>query len=178
MHYHQITPAERYMLATLRKQVPTPSSAAIARIMGRHRRTISREIRRNCTPYDGRYRCSRAQEQANGRRSRSRRNSRFNADDWRLIEELLRADLSPEQASGRLRRDGLLLISHETIYTHVWRDKRCGGQLYRRLGSAPPIGSDTAAMRSADAYQASATSLSAHSPLSAATRSATGRSIL
>lgn len=133
MHYHQITPAERYTLATLRKQVPTPSSAAIARIMGRHRSTISREIRRNSTPYDGRYRCSRAQEQANGRRSRSRRNSRFNADDWQLIEELLRADLSPEQASGRLRRDGLLLISHETIYTHVWRDKRCGGQLYRRL---------------------------------------------
>src|SRR5436190_280311 len=47
--------------------------------------------------------------------------------------ELLRINLSPEQVSGRLRRDGLLLVSHETIYTHVWRDKRRDGRLYRRL---------------------------------------------
>jgi len=109
LHYHQITPAERYTLATLRKQVPRLSNAAIARLMGRHPSTISRELRRNGTPYDGRYRWSRAQEQANGRRSRSRRNSRFQHEHWQLIEQLLRADLSPEQISGRLRRDQVLL---------------------------------------------------------------------
>src|SRR5204863_5335552 len=57
--YHQITPAERYTLATLRKQVPRLSNAAIARLMGRHPSTISRELRRNGTPYDGRYRWTR-----------------------------------------------------------------------------------------------------------------------
>ncbi len=34
MRYHQITPAERYTLATLRTQVPRPSNAHIAHIMG------------------------------------------------------------------------------------------------------------------------------------------------
>jgi len=101
--------------------------------MGRHRSTISRELRRNSSDYDGAYRYSRAQENTNGRRSRSRRNSRFGGDQWRLIEGLLRADLSPEQISGRLRRDGILLVSHETIYTRIRLDKRCGGQLYRHL---------------------------------------------
>lgn len=133
LHYHQITREERYTLATLRKQVPRPSISEIARLMGRHPSTISRELRRNSTPYDGRYRWRRAQEQANGRRSRSRRNSRLSADQWQLIEALLHANLSPEQISGRLRRDGVLLVSHETIYKRIWLDKRRGGQLFRRL---------------------------------------------
>ncbi len=133
MRYQQITPAERYTLATLRKQVPKFSCAEMARLMGRHRSTISRELRRNSTPYDGRYRWTRAQEQANGRRSRSRRNSQFTAAQWRLIEQLLRADLSPEQVSGTLRMVGILNMSIQTIYTHIWRDKRRGGELHRHL---------------------------------------------
>jgi len=137
LHYHQITSEERYTLATLRKQVPRPSQAEMARLMNRHPTTISRELRRNSTPYDGAYRPSRAQEQANGRRSRSRRNSRFQHEHWQLIEQLLRADLSPEQISGRLRRDQVLSISHETIYQRIWNDKRRGGTLFRRLRQRP-----------------------------------------
>ena len=105
--------------------------------MGRHRSTISRELRRNCSRHDGGYRYQRAQEQANGRRSRSRRKSHFTAADWKLIETLLREKLSPEQISGRLRREGRLLISHETIYMHIWRDKKRGGRLYRHLRQRP-----------------------------------------
>ena len=133
MSYRQITPAERYTLATLRRQVPELSGAAIARIMGRHRSTISREIRRNSARFDGAYRHTKAQERTNGRRSRSRRNSHFTPRDWRRVERLLGELLSPEQISGRLRLDGVLEISHETIYKYVWMDKRCGGQLYLNL---------------------------------------------
>lgn len=137
LHYHQITPEERYTLATLRKQAPKLSNAKIARLMQRHPSTISRELQRNSTPYDGHYRSSRAQEQANGRRSRSRRNSRFTDEQWQLVEQLVRADFSPEQISGRLRRDQVLRISHETIYQRIWEDKRRGGTLFRRLRQRP-----------------------------------------
>ena len=133
MRYHQITPEERYTLATLRKQVPALSMAAIARLMNRNRSTISREIRRNSSRHDGAYRYSVAQEKTNGRRSRSRRNSQFSIEHWALVKQLLREGLSPEQISGRLRLEGRLEISPETIYRHIRRDKRKGGQLFRLL---------------------------------------------
>lgn len=133
MTYHQITPAERYMLAQLRKQQPRLSLRAIARIMERHPSTISREIRRNQSRLDQRYRWFRAQENTNGRRRRSRRNSHFSDEDWRLVERLLREYLSPEQVVGRLLEEGRLRISHETIYTHVWNEKTRGGELYLHL---------------------------------------------
>jgi len=134
MNYRQLAPAERYMLAALRRQ--GLNQAEIARLLGRHRSTVCREVRRNSTRADGHYRPFTAQERANGRRSRSRRNQRFSAADFTLIDELLRRQWSPEQAAGRLRRLGLLSISHETIYRHVWRDKKDGGLLYTHLRGA------------------------------------------
>jgi len=131
--YHQITPAERYTLATPRKQVPTLSTASIGRLMGRHRSTIAREIARNSCRYDGGYRHSKAQERTNGRRSRSRRNSRFVSQDWDVVIGLLREGLSPDQISGRLRLESRLRISRESIYRFIRRDKKRGGQLYRLL---------------------------------------------
>ena len=134
MTYRQLSPAERYMLAALRRQ--GLSQAEIARSLGRHRSTVCREVRRNSTRADGRYRATTAQERTQGRRSRSRPNSRFSADDFALIDELLRRQWSPEQVSGHLRRTGQLAVSHETIYRHVWRDKRRGGTLHTHLRGA------------------------------------------
>lgn len=122
------------MLAALRRQ--GLNQAEIARALGRHRSTVSREVRRNCTRADARYRAFTAQERTNGRRSRSRRNQRFSAEDFALIDELLRRQWSPEQVCGHLARQGQLLISHETIYRHIWRDKREGGLLYTHLRGA------------------------------------------
>jgi len=139
MHYHQITPEERYTLAILLKQVPVLSIAEIARLMGRHRSTIARELARNSSLYDGAYRYSRAQEMTNGRRSRSRRNSRFRPADWELVIRLLREGLSPEQVSGRLALEGRLEISRESIYRFIRRDKKRGGQRFRLLRQASNI---------------------------------------
>lgn len=134
MKYRQLTPEERYMLAALRRQ--GLNHAQIARALGRHRSTVCREVSRNSTRADGRYRAFTAQERTNGRRSRSRRNQRFSTQDFTLVDELLCRQWSPEQVAGHLARQGLLSISHETIYRHVWRDKREGGLLYSHLRGA------------------------------------------
>ncbi len=134
MTYRQITLEERYTIALLRKQ--GRRRAEIARHLGRHRSSVSRELRRNASPWDDSYRPSKAQEQANGRRSRSRRNRRFEGREWDRVEALLREDWSPEQVSGRLRESRQLSISHETIYRYVWEDRKLGGSLYRHLRCA------------------------------------------
>ena len=134
MSYRQITYAERYTLGLLRREGLSPG--AIARVLGRHRSTILREIRRNRTRHDGGYRPQLADWYARGRRSRSRRNQRFTRRDWRRVGRLLACKWSPEQIAGYLRRRRLLRISHETIYRYIWADKRAGGTLYTHLRGA------------------------------------------
>jgi IS30 family transposase len=131
MPYTQITPSERYTLGLLRGQ--GFSNAEMARITGRHRSTIGREFDRNHSPYDGAYRPTVAQEKTNGRRSRSRRNSHFGKPEWKVVDTLLREKFSPEQISGWLELLDVFEISHQTIYTHVKKDKKRGGSLWKNL---------------------------------------------
>ena len=134
MTYHQITYAERYTLGLLRRQGLSP--AVIARVMGRHRSTIVRELRRNRANSDGSYRPQLADWYARGRRSRSRRNRRFSKADFRLVKGLIEQQWSPEQVAGFLRRERILRISHETIYRYIWENKRKGGKIYIHLRGA------------------------------------------
>ena len=157
MTYHQITREERYTVGLLRQQGLAP--ATIARVLGRHRSTIGREVRRNGTPRDGCYRPQLADWYAQGRRSWSRRNQRFSTQDWERIQALVREDWSPEQIAGRLQADQELAISHETIYRYLWADKAAGGTLYRHLrGAASSAASATAATTAAAAWRANARS--------------------
>ena len=50
----------------------------------------------------------------------------------KLIEERLTCQWSPEHIAGRLKKEGQI-ISHETIYKHIWANKKAGGTLYRHL---------------------------------------------
>ena len=134
MSYRQITSDERYMISTLRLQGFNQSQTAD--ILGRHRSSISRELRRNATAADGCYRPFTAAERTRGRRSRSRRMTRFTAEQWHHVHHGLRQQWSPEQIAGRLRRAETWTISHETIYAHIWYDKARGGQLFRDLRCA------------------------------------------
>ena len=54
-----------------------------------------------------------------------------------MVEACLRQQWSPEQAAGWLRRKARLSISHETIYRHIWRDRKRGGRLYLHLRCSP-----------------------------------------
>ena len=133
MKYRQITSGERYAIAALRRR--GLSARQIAAQMGRAHTTVSREIRRNsCT--DGAYRPSKASRRTRGRRSRSRRNARITRETWEIVERYLRLDWSPEQVAGFLRVEGVLSISHESIYVHIWHDKAGGGELWKHLRQA------------------------------------------
>ena len=132
--YRQITVDERYTLGLLR-QLGYPV-ATIARVLGRDRSTVWREVRRNRASSDGTYRPQLAEWYARRRRSWSRRNQRFTAADWIQVHARLREQWSPEQVAGRLRRDQRLRISHETIDRHIWADQRAGGTLHTHLRGA------------------------------------------
>ena len=87
MKYIQLTREERYMICALR--MARLSQAQIARQLGRSESAISRELARNrCA--DGGYRGFKAQRRTNGRRRRSRRNSRFTAAQYARVESLVR----------------------------------------------------------------------------------------
>lgn len=134
MKYQQLTSEDRYILAALKKQ--GLSIQQIADNMGRHRSTIYRELKRNsCHHMDGSYRPSKAQRRTRARRSRSRRNRHYSEADYALVRTLLQRQWSPEQISGYIRRHKLMerMISHETIYQYVWRDKANGGSLWLQL---------------------------------------------
>lgn len=132
--YHQLTSGERHMISALRRQGCSISETA--RVLRRDPSTVSRELRRNAKS-DGWYRPADADDSARWRRSRSRRNRRFNDEQWALVLVGLKEDWSPDQIAGRLKRWGVLSISYETIYRYIWADRRRGGSLYKHLRQSP-----------------------------------------
>ncbi|MBN2729623.1 MAG: IS30 family transposase, partial [Bacteroidales bacterium] len=130
MEYQQITQEERYIIAALRKEGVKPKD--IAAHIGKHKSSIYREINRNTSP-DGSYRPSHAAAKARVHRSKSRKKSQFTATQWALVDEKLRLDWSPEQVALVFGLYGILKISTETIYLHIWHDMRAGGDLYTHL---------------------------------------------
>jgi IS30 family transposase len=136
--YRQLTQEERYLIgAHLRTGA---SLSAIARDLGRHPSTVSREIERNRTRHDGAYRPEKAHNYARARLRKSRRKRRFGAEDQALVESLLRRKWSPEQISNVLKQTGQLDMSHESIYQHIRRDKKAGGKLFWHTRLMPKFG--------------------------------------
>lgn len=127
MTYAQLTREQRYQIRALLKT--GHSQTEIARAIGLHKSTVSRELRRNRGQKG--YRPKQAHRMAMERRGRGRK--RIDADTWAVVEKLIREDWSPEQVSNRLRLDHDINISHEWIYQHILADKQAGGDLHRHL---------------------------------------------
>src|ERR1051326_6100392 len=49
------------------------------------------------------------------------------------VERLLSEQHSPDQISGRLRREGIVQVGYQTIDNHIMADKHAGGLLYLAL---------------------------------------------
>ncbi len=134
MKYRQLTLEERVLISYMTTQGFLP--AEIARQLGRHRSTISRELSRNrCSGFDTCYRFGTAHRRTIARRRRSRRNLHYSNNDFALVRKLLKQEWSPEQIVGHIRRFNLMQrrLSHETIYQYIWRDKANGGLLWKDL---------------------------------------------
>ncbi|WP_337921453.1 helix-turn-helix domain-containing protein, partial [Vibrio cholerae] len=71
--------------------------AEIARLTGRHKSTISREIARNRCAYDGAYRAFKADQRTRTRRSKSRRNKRITQQQYDQVMHFIKKDWSPAQ---------------------------------------------------------------------------------
>jgi IS30 family transposase len=102
----------------------------IAKVIGVHKSTICRERRRK-RGHRG-YRPKQAQHFAEIRRAKAV-TTRISPDTWILVERLVQDDWSPEQISGWLSREFQMMVSHESIYQFILKNKRQGGNLYLHL---------------------------------------------
>jgi len=120
-HFTQLTAAEREIVRRMR---PRNTLTLIAKVLGKHRSTISRELRRNVDK-DGVYSEQHADAYARRRRERAKAKSRLIENDLQLeayVERLLRFGLSPEQIAGYMRRSlHSRPLSYRTVYCWVHR---------------------------------------------------------
>lgn len=127
MKYTHLTQDERYQIAILAKAGHDRSD--IARVMERHKSTISREMTRNRGARG--YRPKQAHVRSKFRAAQN--GPRVAAETWAIVAVKLAETWSPEQISGHLKVNGQATVSHEAIYQHIYADKRAGGTLHRAL---------------------------------------------
>ena len=125
--YKQLTQGQRYQIKALMKS--GENQTAIAKIVGVHKSTISRELKRNLGQRG--YRPQQAHGKALSRRTRKQK--RITAETWAWVEEKVREDWSPEQIMLWMTTNAETSVSHEWIYQHIYADKRAGGDLYQHL---------------------------------------------
>ena len=121
MSYSQLSASERYEIYRLRHTTEL-SMRAIARQIGRSQSTLSRELARNQSD-EGLYLPDQAHQKMQERRRQSK--TAFNNIAEACIGEIkqrLKAYHSPEQIAGRLKLEGQVSISHETIYQLIYAD--------------------------------------------------------
>jgi IS30 family transposase len=130
MSYKQLAQPQRYQIELLKRAGHNQTQTAA--LIGWHKSTISRELRRN----SGRkgYYAKLAIGRARARQQRSH-SARISAQTWQTVRRYLRQDWSPEQIHGRLQRNKQPTVSPERIYQYVYADQRRGGKLQLHLRS-------------------------------------------
>lgn len=110
----------------------------IAKEIGVHKSTVSRELKRNITFVrtalgSWQYKPGYAQGYADERHKNKPKNVKFTESVKKFVREKISQDWSPEQVSGYAKRHQLFSISHEHIYQYILSDKQNGGELYKHL---------------------------------------------
>ena len=141
MPYHHLSDVEREEIAQM--YYAGESFSEIARKLGRHKSTISREIKRNRMRFGNlnrvvwRYFSGGGNDRYRQRRLLAKQKVPHVLDDRQLLDYVKRGltqRWSPEQIAGRIRldypRDRAMRVSHETIYQWLRKDKSLGGKWY------------------------------------------------
>ena len=133
--YHRINLSEREGVYRLLRT--NHNQTFIAQALGRHKSSISREIKRSKSDPLG-YLPDRADNIA--RRLLRRNPGLFRSSSLRgCVVKLLEEGWSPEQIAGRLKYKGSKFqISHETIYKFIYSDEGQKQKLYRLLTRQKP----------------------------------------
>lgn len=119
--YKHLTVADRDVIAV--SKAGGKSLCQIGKIIGKHKSTISRELKRNVPPKNkGYYLGHKAHQRAKDRWQDSHGRSRLrNPEIKAYVETYLKGGWSPELISGRIKIDKPgLSISHEAIYQYIY----------------------------------------------------------
>jgi transposase, IS30 family len=132
MTYRRVTHDDRLGIKAYRDVGLNQSQ--IADKLGFHKSTISREVHRNA---GGRgYRPKQASQLASARqqyRFNPRKMIKLTID---RVNAKLRLRWSPEAISNRLTKENKPTVCPETIYRHIYKDTKAGGDLWRYLARA------------------------------------------
>lgn len=129
MSYSRVTYEDRIKIKLLLQQ--GKNDTEIAEVIGKHKSTVGREIKRN---KGGRgYRAGQAQKFAEQREAQKHYAYKMTKDLVREIKRLLKKKWSPEQISNRLKLEKRPFVSAETIYKFVYKDRESGGDLWKNL---------------------------------------------
>lgn len=128
MTYRRITDEERRLIYQWRQS--GSSNAEIARLLGRNKSAIGREIKRNSGERGYRHKQAHSNAQERAKRSGPRR---FTPEVIAYVEVRLRRGWTPEAISGRAKHEGVSCVGKDRIYQHVYDDANCGGDLWENL---------------------------------------------
>ena len=109
------------------------NKSEIARAITKDKSVVFNEIKRNSDNRSGIYDDDLANRKAAKRQKEKAKNIRFTRFIQDEIELLLRADYSPEQVVGTLKKQEKETVSVERIYQHIWEDKKNKGDLHTHL---------------------------------------------
>ena len=121
-HYQHLGNEERFYIWQALREGNTQQQ--IAEALGRPPSTVSRELKRNTYAQCHVYTYHWAKQIVRYRKQDAKRHKarKLTEESARLITQLVRQYLSPEQVSGYLKQHHALSLSHETIYRFIYSD--------------------------------------------------------
>ena len=126
-----LTSEQRYTISVLLEQNFSKSEIAI--VIKKDKSVLTRELKRNCDLRSGKYDFDLAQRKYEKRQKDKTKRNDLTVEIKERIKEYLQQELSPEQIVGVCSKNGLSCVSTESIYQHIWKDKKDKGNLYLSL---------------------------------------------